>query len=115
MIDIKDNAYTLIAKDKSVYTFKLDLNTMLKLEKVLNSSTQATQIFLDLFKPGSNSFYEYGLTILCCCCVEEPNLTVDKFNSLFSLNQKTFDKIDDILHDLVIGFFGDDEDEDEKK
>lgn len=114
MINIKDNSYTLTTKDGEDLTFQLDFKAMLKLEKILNSSTQATQIFLDLFKPGSDSFYEHGLTILCSCCVEKRDLTVDEFNSLFKLSQDNFNKVDEILHNLVIGFFGEDE-ETEKK
>lgn len=115
MIDIKNNSYTLTTKSNEKLTFKLDMNSMLRLEKLLGSSVKATKIFLDLFKPGSDSFYEYGLTILCCCCVEKPNLSINDFNELFNLNHSTFEKIDEILHDLVIGFFGDDEEEAEKK
>lgn len=115
MIDIKDNAYHLTTVSGEKLTFKLDMTTMLKLEKKIGSSIEATRIFLDLFKPGSDSFFEKGLTILCCCCVEKPHLTLEEFNSLFKLNQKTFDSIDEILHDLVVGYFGEDEEDAEKK
>lgn len=115
MIDIKDNAYCLVTKQGEKLTFKLDMKTMLKLEKKIGSSVAATRIFLDLFKPGNDSFFEKGLTILCCCCVEKPDLSLDDFNALFPLNQKTFDRIDEILHDLVVGYFGEDEEEAEKK
>lgn len=115
MIDIKDNAYKIKTKNGEYLTFKLDFNAMLRLEKKIGNSVAATRIFLDLFKPGSDSFFEKGLTILCACCVEKPELTLEEFNALLSFNDDTFTKVDEILRNLVVGYFGENEEDAEKK
>lgn len=115
MVNLKDNSYRMKTQTGEYLTFKLDMTAMLRLENIVGSSVEATRIFLDLFKPGSNCFYKKGLEILCACCVEKPDLTLEEFNRLFPLNNHTFTQIDHILTDLVAGYFADDEDEAQKK
>lgn len=115
MVNLKDNSYRMKTKTGEWLTFKLDMTAMLRLETVVGSSVEATRIFLDLFKPGTNCFYKKGLAILCACCVEKPDLTLDEFNRLFPLNDRTFSQMDQILNDLVTGYFADDEEEAQKK
>ncbi len=106
MVNLKDNSYQLTTKTGEKLTFKLDFEAVLRLEMLLGSSHEATQIFLDLFYPRRNDFYKKGLTILCACCVEKPNMPIKEFNELFPLTDETFSKIDEILLDLMNGFFG---------
>lgn len=115
MVNLKDNSYHLTTKDGEKLTFKLDFEAVLRLEMIVGSSVEATRIFLDLFRPGTNEFYKKGLMILCACCVEKPDMTIKEFNRLFPLNNETFSKIDEILNDLVTGYFGTDDEEMAKK
>ena len=43
------------------------------------------------------------------------NMTIKEFNRLFLLNNETFSKIDEILNDLVTGYFGTEDEEIAKK
>lgn len=115
MINLKDNSYQLKTKDGDTLTFRLDFEAVLRLEQLFESSVAATRIFLDLFTPGSQSFFKNGLTILCACCVEKPNLTLAEFNQLLPLTDDTFTKVDKILHDLVTGYFGTSEESEAEK
>lgn len=115
MINLKDNSYQLTTKDGEKLTFRLDFGAVLRLEMLLGSSIAATRIFLDLFKPGTQRFFKDGLTILCACCVEKPDLTLNEFNQLFPLTDEIFTQIDRILHDLVTGYFGTGEEAEAKK
>ncbi len=115
MVNLKDNSYKLRTKDGEKLTFRLDFEAVLRLEMLLGSSISATRIFLDLFQPGTNRFFKDGLTILCACCVEKPDLTLEEFNRLFPLTDQTFSQIDEILHDLVTGYFGTEDGEEAEK
>ena len=115
MVNLKDNSYHLTTKDGDKLTFKLDFEAVLRLEMIVGSSVEATRIFLDLVRPGTNEFYKKGLMILCACCVEKPDMTIKEFNRLFLLNNETFSKIDEILNDLVTGYFGTEDEEIAKK
>lgn len=115
MINLKDNSYQLTTKNGEILTFRLDFEAVLRLEQLFESSVAATRIFLDLFTPGSRRFFKDGLTILCACCVEKPNLTLSEFNQLLPLTDETFTQIDQILHDLVTGYFGTSEESEAEK
>lgn len=106
MVNLKDNSYQLTTKTGEKLTFKLDFEAVLRLEMLVGNSVGATRIFLDLFRPGTDEFYKKGLMILCACCVEKPNMSIKEFNELFPLTNETFSKIDEVLNDLVTGFFG---------